>query len=356
MSSKMFRYSALAGMGWVAVALLLAITVSWAAETSLTGAGATFPYPLYSKWFDVYGKATGVRINYQSIGSGGGIQQLKAGTVDFGASDAPLSDEEAKAMPGQVLHIPTVAGAVVVAYNLPGASKGLRLTPDVVAGIYLGHIKRWNDQRIASLNPGVSLPNLAIAVVHRSDGSGTSYIFTSYLAAVNRAWAVRVGAGKSVDWPIGLGGKGNEGVAGLVKQTPGGIGYMELAYATQNRLPYASIRNRAGKYVEPTLASTTAAVAGAVKAMQRDVRVSIVNAPGEGAYPIAGLTYILVYRAQRDREKGRALGGFLSWAIHDGQKYAPALLYAPLPEEVMKINERAIKSITHAGKPLLAAR
>ena len=345
MSSKMLRYSALAGMGWVAVALLLAITVSWATETSLTGAGATFPYPLYSKWFDVYGKATGVRINYQSIGSGGGIQQLKAGTVDFGASDAPLSDEEAKAMPGQVLHIPTVAGAVVVAYNLPGVSKGLRLTPDVVAGIYLGHIKRWNDKRIAALNPGVNLPNLAIAVVHRSDGSGTSYIFTSYLAAVNRAWAVRVGAGKSVDWPIGLGGKGNEGVAGLVKQTPGGIGYMELAYATQNRLPYASIRNRAGKYVEPTLASTTAAVAGAVKAMQRDVRVSIVNAPGEGAYPIAGLTYILVYRAQQDREKGRALGGFLSWAIHEGQRYAPALLYAPLPEELVGINERAIKSM-----------
>lgn len=217
MSSKMFRYSALAGMGWIAVALLMAITVSYAAETSLTGAGATFPYPLYSKWFDVYGKTTGVRINYQSIGSGGGIQQLKAGTVDFGASDAPLSDEEAKAMPGQVLHIPTVAGAVVVAYNLPGVSKGLHLTPDLVAGIYLGHIKRWNDKRIASLNPGVNLPNLAIAVVHRSDGSGTSYIFTSYLAAMNRAWAVRVGAGKSVDWPIGMGGKGNEGVAGLVK-------------------------------------------------------------------------------------------------------------------------------------------
>lgn len=345
MSSKMFRYSALAGMGWLAVALLLAITVSWAAETSLTGAGATFPYPLYSKWFDVYGKATGVRINYQSIGSGGGIQQLKAGTVDFGASDAPLSDGEAKAMPGQVLHIPTVAGAVVVAYNLPGVPKGLRLTPDVIAGIYLGHLKRWNDKRIASLNPGVSLPDMAIAVVHRSDGSGTSYIFTSYLAAVSRAWAVRVGAGKSVDWPIGLGGKGNEGVAGLVKQTPGGIGYMELAYATQNRLPYASIRNRAGKYVEPTLASTTAAVAGAVKLLERDVRVSIVNAPGEGAYPIAGLTYILVYRTARDREKGRALGEFLSWAIHEGQRYAPALLYAPLPEQLVGINERAIKSM-----------
>jgi len=356
MSSKMFRFSTLAGMGWIAVALLMAITVSYAADTSLTGAGATFPYPLYSKWFDVYGKATGVRINYQSIGSGGGIQQLKAGTVDFGASDAPLSDEEAKSMSGQVVHVPTVAGAVVVAYTLPGVSKGLRLTPDVVAGIYLGHIKRWNDKRIASLNPGVNLPNLAVAVVHRSDGSGTTYIFTSYLAAVNRAWAVRVGAGKSVDWPIGLGGKGNEGVAGLVKQTPGGIGYVELAYATQNRLPYANIRNRAGRFVEPTLASTTSAAAGAVKAMQKDVRVSIVNASGEDAYPIAGFTYILVYRSQRDQAKGRAMAEFLWWAIHDGQKYAPALLYAPLPEEVMKINERAIKSITHAGKPLLAAR
>jgi phosphate transport system substrate-binding protein len=255
-----------------------------------------------------------------------------------------------KEMPGKVLHLPMVAGAVVIAYNLPGVRKGLKLSGDVVAGIFLGNIKRWNDKRIVALNPGVKLPNLPVAVVHRSDGSGTSYIFTSYLSAVSKDWASKVGAGKSVDWPAGLGGKGNDGVAGIVKQTPGGIGYVELAYAAQNKLPYAHVRNRAGKFVEPTIASTTAAAAGSVKAMRKDVRVSIVNAAGENAYPIAGFTYLLVYQNQKEADAGRALADFLRWAIHDGQKYASPLLYAPLPAEVVAIDEGRIKSIRLAGK------
>jgi phosphate transport system substrate-binding protein len=328
----------------LAALLLLMTAPIWAAEVNLTGAGATFPYPIYSKWFDVYAKQTGVRINYQSIGSGGGIQQLKAGTVDFGGSDAPLTDAEQATMPGKVLHIPTVAGSVAVVYNISGVDKGLQLTPQVLANIFLGKTKNWNDAAIAALNPKVKLPNLPIVVAHRSDGSGTSFIFTSYLAAVSRPWATRVGAGKAVNWPVGIGGKGNEGVAGLVKQTPGGIGYVELAYSVQNGLDYAKLKNRAGKFVAPTLASTTAAAAGAVKAMQKDIRVSIVNASGEEAYPIAGFTYLMVYTTQSG-EKGKALVEFLRWGINDGQKYAAPLLYAPLPEEVVKINEATIKTI-----------
>ena len=335
----------------VAVAGALVTTGASAAE-GLSAAGATFPYPLYSKWFDVYQKQHGVSISYQAIGSGGGIRALTTGTVDIGASDAPLSDQEMKAMPGAVLHLPTVAGAVVVVYNVPGVGKGLRLTPDVLADIFLGSLKRWDDKRIASLNPGMKLPGTAIAVAHRSDGSGTSYIFTTYLAAVSRAWSVRVGAGKSVSWPTGMGGSGNPGVANLVKQTPGGIGYVELAYATQNNLPYAYLRNRAGKFIEPTLASTRAAAAGAVKAMQRDVRVSIVNSANEEAYPIAGFTYLLVYRNQRAADRGKTVAEFLWWAAHDGQKYAEKLQYAPLPEAVVAIDEGKIKSMTSGGHAL----
>lgn len=329
---------------FVALLIVLMTGISLAAE-SLIGAGATFPYPLYSKWISVYSRATGTQINYQSIGSGGGIQQLKNGTVDFGASDAPLSNDEAKMMPGRVVHIPTVAGAVAIIYNLPGVEKGLKLTPDVLANIFLGNIKQWNDRAIAALNPGERLPSLPIAVIRRSDGSGTTYIFTSYLKSVSRVWATRVGAGKSVDWPTGIGGKGSEGVSGVVRQRPGSIGYVELAYATQNRLPYAFIRNRAGKFIEPTMASTTAAAAGYIQAMKKDVRVSIVNAPGENAYPISGFTYILVYRNQRDKAKGAETVRFLNWAIHDGQTYARSLQYAPLPEEVVKLNEAALKSV-----------
>jgi phosphate transport system substrate-binding protein len=328
----------------LAAFLLLMAAPLWAAEMNLTGAGATFPYPIYSKWFDVYAKQNGVHINYQSIGSGGGIQQLKAGTVDFGASDAPLTNADQATMPGAVVHIPTVAGSVAVVYNLPGVDKGLQLTPQVLANIYLGNTKNWNDAAIAALNPKVKLPNLPIVVAHRSDGSGTSFIFTSYLSTVSRPWATRVGAGKAVNWPVGIGGKGNEGVAGLVKQTPGGIGYVELAYSVQNNLDYAKLQNRAGKFIAPSLASTTAAAAGAIKAMQKDVRVSIVNAPGEEAYPIAGFTYLLVYRNQGG-EKGKALVEFLRWAITDGQKYASPLLYAPLPEAVVKINQATIKTL-----------
>jgi phosphate transport system substrate-binding protein len=327
------------------VLLLAAMTAGWAADPSLTGAGATFPYPLYSKWIAVYHEQTGVSINYQSIGSGGGIQQLKAGTVDFGASDAPLSNDEMKAMPGAVVHIPTVAGAVAVIYNVPGVGRGLHLDADTMAGIFLGNIKNWNDRSITRLNPSFRLPNLPIAVIHRSDGSGTSYIFTNYLAAVNGAWKTKVGAGKSVNWPVGLGGKGNEGIASLVRQTPGGIGYVELAYAIQNRLSFAALRNRSGNFIEPNIDSTISTALGAVKAMRKDVRVSIVNSAGADAYPIAGFTYIIVYVNQKDKAKGAATVKFLRWAIHDGQKYASSLLYAPLPADVVKINDAALKTI-----------
>jgi len=264
---------------------------------SLNGAGATFPFPLYSKWFDEYGKSNpDVQINYQSIGSGGGIKQLREGTVDFGASDAPLSDEEVKAMPAPVVHLPMVAGAVALAYNLPDVPTGLKLSSEVVAGIFLGEIKKWNDKQIAALNPEVKLPARDITVAHRSDGSGTTYIFTHYLAAVSKTWATKVGAGKSVSWPAGIGGKGNEGVAGVLTKTPGSIGYVELAYADQNGLTVAALKNRAGAFVMPGIDSTTAAAAAAVEAMKKDVRVSIVDSSGGDAYPISGFTYILLYK------------------------------------------------------------
>jgi phosphate transport system substrate-binding protein len=328
-----------------ALTLLAGVAAGWAAGVNLTGAGASFPYPLYSKWMSVYQQAAGVNISYNSIGSGGGIQQLKNKTVDFGASDAPLTDAELKDMPGAVVQIPMVAGAVAIVYNVPDVAK-LRLTADVVTDIYRGKIARWNDKRIAAINPGMKLPNLAIAVAHRSDGSGTSFIFTSYLSAVSPAWKKQVGAGKSVNWPVGIGAKGNEGVAGIVKQTVGGIGYVELAYARQNSLRVASLRNSAGQYVAPTTASTTAAAAGFIGAMKKDVRVSIVNAPGKTAYPIAGFTYIMVYKEQKDAATGKALVDFLRWAVNDGQKYATPLLYAALPAEVVKINQAKIKSIS----------
>jgi phosphate transport system substrate-binding protein len=317
------------------------------ARVQLTGTGATFPYPIYSKWFSLYNQShADVRINYQSLGSGAGVQQLKSRTVDFGASDAPLSDAEMKEMPAPVLHIPTVAGAVVLAYNLPGVSTGLKLTPEAVAGIFLGRVTKWNDAAIAQANPGVQLPGTSFLVVHRSDGSGTTHLFTSYLAAVSPEWKTRVGAGKSVNWPVGQGGRLNEGVTTAVKQTPGSIGYVELAFAHQNRMPYASVRNQAGQFVPPSVASTTAAAAGAAAALDKDIRSLIVNAPGADAYPIAGLTYILLYRSQSDAAKGKALVDFLNWAIHDGQKEADALLYAPLPPAIVQANEMALKTVT----------
>lgn len=324
-------------------ASIAAPTVAHAAS-NLTGAGATFPYPVYSKWFSVYAQQ-GVQINYQAIGSGGGIQQLKNGTVDFGASDAPLTNGDLKEMPGAVVHIPTVAGAVAVVYN--GLPKGLRLSGPVLAGIFLGQTTRWNDAKIAALNPGMSLPNRPISVAHRADGSGTSYIFTSYLKAVSPAWGSQVGAGKAVNWPVGQGGKGNDGVASIVKQTPGSIGYVELAYAVQNHLSYASIKNKAGNFVVPTVAGVSAAAQASSKALKRDVRSPIVNASGAASYPISGFTFILLYKNQHDKAKGKALTNFLKWAISGtgGQKYAPGLLYAPLPRSIATIDGAQLRTV-----------
>lgn len=337
---------------FVMALLILGTAQSWAAPT-LTGAGATFPYPIYSKWFDKYEKATGIRINYQSIGSGAGIQQLKAKTVDFGASDAPLSNEEIKSMPGTVVHIPTVAGAVVLTYNVKGIGKGLKLSPEIISGIFLGKITRWNDTTIKKINPKLNLPGQPIFVAHRSDGSGTSFIFTNYLAAISREWKTKVGAGKSVNWLVGIGGKGNEGVAGIVKQSPGAIGYVELAYAIQNKLPYASIRNRSGKYITPSIESTTAAANGAIQSMKKDIRAVIVNSQAKEAYPIAGFTYILLYKNQQNMTKAKELCKFLNWANHDGQKMAKSLLYAPLPSSLVTLNSASLKTIKANGKPVL---
>lgn len=320
---------------------------------ALNGAGASFPYPLYSKWIAEYRKiAPNVTIDYQSIGSGGGIKGIIEQTVDFAGSDAPMKDEQLARAPGEIFHLPTVMGAVVVTYNLEGVKTGLKLTPEVLSDIFLGKIKKWNDQAITSLNPDVKLPDIAVTVVHRSDGSGTTNIFTDYLSSISKEWEEKVGKGTSVEWPAGIGAKGNEGVSGTVKQTPGGIGYVELAYAVQNQLPYAFIQNQAGRFVEPTLATTTAAAAGAAANMPEDMRVSIVNAPGENAYPIAGYTYLLVYKDQTDKDKGTELVKFLWWAIHDGEKFAEDLLYAPLPDNVVKLAEAKIKQINNKGEAL----
>ena len=303
-------------------------------SVDLTGAGATFPYPLYSKWFSDYAAKTGVRINYQSIGSGGGIRQLSEQTVDFGASDSPMSDAEmAKAKGGPIVHIPMVLGAVAVTYNLPDVSAPLKLSGEVLADVFRGTITKWNDARVAALNPGVKLPARDILVVHRSDGSGTTYIFTDYLAAVSPAWAKGPGRGKEVQWPVGLGGKGNEGVAGQVKQTPGTIGYVELAYAKQNRLAVAAMRNASGSFVLPSVESATAAAAGIAEKLGQDTdyRISIVNAPGAQAYPIASFTWLLAYRTPADTAKGRKLVEFVRWALAEGSASAAALDYAPLP-------------------------
>jgi phosphate transport system substrate-binding protein len=330
-------------------ALLLTSTSS-PAQLKLNGAGATFPYVIYSKWFDVYSKQHGVEFNYQSIGSGGGIKQTIEGTVDFGATDGPMSNDQlsqAKEKQGsEVLHIPTVMGAVVVTYNLPAAGKDLRLSPDVLAGIFLGHITNWNDEKIAKLNPGKNLPDQAIIVAHRSDGSGTTSIFTDYLTKVSKTWALNVGRGTSVNWPIGLGGKGNEGVAGLVKQSDGSIGYVELAYAVKNNIPYALLQNKAGKFVDATFESVSAAAAGAIKNMPEDLRVSITDAGGDNSYPISGFTWLLIYKDMKDKSKAQEIVSFLKWAMNDGQSYAKDLYYAPLPKEVIKLCEKKIESIS----------
>jgi phosphate transport system substrate-binding protein len=312
-------------------------------SVDLTGAGATFPYPIYSKWFSDYAAATGVKINYQSIGSGGGIRQLSEETVDFGASDSPMSDDEmAKAKGGPIVHIPTVLGAVCITYNVPGLTAPLILSAKTISDIFSGSIKKWNDTRIASLNPGVSLPSSDILVVHRSDGSGTTYIFTDYLTTAVPAWSGSIGKGKEVKWPVGLGAKGNEGVSGQVKQTPGAIGYVELAYARQNNLPTAAVANKAGKPIAPSVTSVTAAAAGAAKALpaNTDYRISIVNAPGADSYPISSFTWILAYQHQKDAAKGKKLVDFLNWALTTGETEATALDYAPLPS-AMAANVKA---------------
>ncbi|HWB63762.1 MAG TPA: phosphate ABC transporter substrate-binding protein PstS [Chitinophagales bacterium] len=320
----------------------------------ILGAGATFPYPLYSKMFDVYHNESGVKVNYQSIGSGGGIKQLQEKTVDFGASDAPMSDEQLGKSPSAIVHVPTCLGAVVITYNLPGVTDTLKFTPDVLADIYLGKITKWNDARIAKTNAGVKLPDLPIAVVHRSDGSGTSYVFTDYLSKVSSEWNGKVGKKTSVDWPTGLGAKGNEGVTGMVKQTPGGIGYVELVYALQNNLPVVALQNKAGNYVPASLNSVTAA---ANVDLPADMRVSITNTDAPDGYPISSFTYILLYAnqsaSQKDSVKAAQVVKLVNWMVHDGQKYTQPLNYAPLPASAVTRAEAILKSVNFDAKPLI---
>jgi phosphate transport system substrate-binding protein len=323
-------------------------------SVALQGAGATFPYPLYSKWFSDYHKQNpNVKIDYQSIGSGGGIKQITEQTVDFGASDAPMKDDQMKALPRPILHIPTVLGAVVMTYNLPSVSGELKLTPEVLTDIFLGKIKKWNEKTITDLNPDLKLPEKDIVVVHRSDGSGTTAIFVDYLSKVSGEWKEKVGSGTSVNWSVGIGGKGNEGVMGQVKQLEGAIGYVELIYALQNKLPFASIKNQAGKFIAPGLDAVTAAAASSAAQMPEDLRVSITNAPGEGAYPISGYTYLLIYKDMDNQVKGQTLAKFLWWAIHDGQSQARELGYAPLPAEVVAKTEEKVRAISAGGAPAL---
>ena len=333
------------------VGVLALGAIVWAQNGLLiNGAGATFPYPIYSKWFDEYHKKyANIQFNYQSIGSGGGIKQVTEGTVDFGASDGPMNDDQLKAFQDKrgsaILHFPAVLGADVPAYNIPGISAELNFTPEALAGIFLGKITKWNDPAIAGINKSISLPANDIIVVHRSDGSGTTYIWTDYLSKVSDEWKSKVGKGTSVNWPVGLGGKGNEGVAGLVKQTPNSFGYVELIYAIQNNMPYGRVKNSSGTFIKADLAGVTAAAAGAAKEMPDDFRVSITNAPGKTAYPISSFTWLLIPQKFQDAEKRDAVKGFLKWMLADGQNYAEGLSYAKLPKEVIEKEKKAINSI-----------
>ena len=315
------------------------------AQTNLNGAGATFPYPIYSKWFNEYHKQhPDIQINYQSIGSGGGIRQVLSGTVDFGASDGPMTDEQLSQAKVKILHFPTVLGAVVPAYKVPGVKTAIKFTSQALAGIFLGKITSWNDPQIAKANPGVSLPGTSIIVVHRSDGSGTTYIWTDYLSKVSPEWKSQVGAKTSVQWPVGIGAKGNEGVAGMVRQMEGAIGYVELIYAEQNKITYGSVKNVSGEFVKASLESTTAAAAS-VKNMPADFRVSITNAPGKDAYPIASFTWLLIPTPAKDARKGKILADFLNWMVSDGQQLATQLTYAPLPKEVAEKVKASIRQV-----------
>jgi phosphate transport system substrate-binding protein len=328
------------------IALLCVVLAAPAfGQTTVNGAGATFPNPMYQKWFSEYHKAhPDIQFNYQSIGSGGGIRQVLAQTVDFGASDGPMTDEQLSQAKTKILHIPTVLGAVVPAYNVPGVSGELKFTSEALAGIFLGKITTWNDPAIAKANPGVNLPNQSIIVVHRSDGSGTTYIFTDYLSKVSSEWQNGPGKGTSVKWPVGLGGKGNEGVAGMIRQMQGGIGYIELIYAVQNKIDYGSVKNASGAFVKASLDSVTSAAASA-KSMPADFRVSITNAPGKDAYPISSFTWLLIPEKSKEAAKGKILADFLTWMVDDGQKMTADLTYAPLPGNVAEKVKGAIKLV-----------
>ena len=330
---------------FVLVLVCVVLALPALGQTTLNGAGATFPYPIYSKWFSEYHKLhSDIQINYQSIGSGGGIRQVTAGTVDFGASDMPMTDKQLQEAKGKVLNLPTVLGAVVPAYNIPGVTGEIKFTPEVLAGIFLGKIGKWNDKAIAAANPGVNFPDREVIVVHRSDGSGTSFIWTDYLSKVSPDWKSTVGSDTSVKWPIGMGGKGNEGVAGLIRQLPGSIGYVELIYAIQNNIPYGSVKNAAGVFVKASLDSVTAAAASAAK-MPADFRVSITNSPGKDAYPISSFTWLLIPAQSKNAANGKILSDFLNWMVTDGQAMTTALAYAPLPQNVAAKEKEAIKQV-----------
>ena len=330
-------------LGFALLAVLTA-TPTWA--QNINAAGATFPYPIYSKWFDEYHKAhPSVQINYQSIGSGGGIRQLLDKTVDFGASDGPMADEQLQQAGFKILHFPTVLGGAVPSYNIPGVSAELKFTPEALAAIFLGKASKWNDPAISGPNPGVKFPNEDIVVVHRSDGSGTTYIWTDYLSKVSEEWRTKVGKNTSVNWPVGLGGKGNEGVAGLIKQTPYSIGYVELIYAVQNNLPYGSLKNASGEFVKASLASVSAAAAGAAKSMPDDFRVSITDPPGKEAYPISSFTWLLIPGQIQDAGKRSAIKDFLAWMLTSGQQFCEPLAYAKLPKEVAAKEQKAVALI-----------
>jgi phosphate transport system substrate-binding protein len=341
------RFSRRHALAAIAAALTVsAASATLVAQAQINGAGATFPNPIYSKWFSEYAKIKpGVQINYQSLGSGAGIRQLTNQTVFFGATDGPMTTDQLQAAPGKILHLPTVLGAVVPVYQLQGVSAELKFTGPLLADIFLGKVVKWNDPAIAKVNAGVKLPDTDITVVHRSDGSGTSYIWVDYLAKVSPEWKKRVGVSTAVKWPVGLGGKGNEGVAGLVKQTPGSIGYVELIYALQNKIAFGAVQNANGEFVKASIPAVTAAAAAAAKSMPADFRVSITNAPGAGVYPISSFTWLLLYENPKDKVQSKAMVEFMKWALTDGQKMATELGYAPLPAEVVKLEQAALATI-----------
>jgi len=342
--SRFTRRYALAALA--ATLTVSAASVTLLAQAQINGAGATFPNPIYSKWFSEYAKIKpGVLINYQSLGSGAGIRQLTNQTVFFGATDGPMTTDQLQAAPGKILHLPTVLGAVVPVYQLAGVSAEIKFTGPLLADIFLGKVLKWNDPAIAKVNPGVKLPDTDITVVHRSDGSGTSYIWVDYLAKVSPEWKKNVGVSTAVKWPVGLGGKGNEGVAGLVKQTPGSIGYVELIYAIQNKIAFGAVQNANGEFVKASIPAVTAAAAAAAKSMPADFRVSITNAPGAGVYPISSFTWLLLYENPKDKAQSKAMVEFMKWALTDGQKMATDLGYAPLPAEVIKLEQAALATI-----------